>query len=117
MYIVIVGGGQLGFSLAEMLAEDKQVVALVEKNKARAHAIAAEGTVRVIEGDGCDPKVLREAGITGADAVVAVTGDDEDNLVVCTLARFEFSVSRTIARINNPRNRWMFGKDLGVDIA
>ena len=117
MYIVIVGGGQTGFALAEMLAQDKQVVAIVEKDRARAQAIAAEGTVRVIEGDGCDPKVLREAGITGADAVIAVTGHDEDNLVICTLARFEFSVSRTIARINNPRNRWMFGKDLGVDIA
>jgi len=117
MDIVIVGGGQTGFALAEVLTQEKQVVAVVEKDRARAQAIAAEGTVRVVEGDGCDPKVLREAGISSADAVVAVTGHDEDNLVVCTLARFEFNVPRTIARINNPRNQWMFGKDLGVDIA
>jgi trk system potassium uptake protein TrkA len=70
----------------------------------------------IIEGSGDDPDVLERAGIHQADVVVAVTGFDETNLVVTNLARFEFHVSNTVARVNNPKNRWLFTPEMGVDI-
>ncbi|MDA8189350.1 MAG: NAD-binding protein, partial [Dehalococcoidales bacterium] len=116
MFVVIVGAGLVGRHLAEILLIDKQRVVVIEKNPAVAAKIAAQLGVKVIEGDGNDPKVLEEAGIRGADVFVAVTGEDEDNLVAATLAKFEFAVPRVMARVNNPKNEWMFGKDMGVDI-
>jgi trk system potassium uptake protein TrkA len=71
----------------------------------------------VILGNGTDPNVLELAGIHNAKVVAAATGADEVNLVVTSLARFEFRVPRTIARINNPKNAWMFTSDMGVDVA
>jgi trk system potassium uptake protein TrkA len=71
----------------------------------------------VVTGDGADPKVLIQAGIKKADVVAAVTSDDEDNLVVSTIARFEFGVRRVIARVNDPENAWLFTRDMGVDVA
>jgi len=117
MFAVIVGGGLVGRHLAENLATDGQKVVLVEKNPTVASLLRREFGVRVVEGDGDDPKVLEEAGTRAADVFIAVTGEDEDNLVACTLAKFEFGVGRVMARVNNPKNGWMFGKDMGVDIA
>ncbi|HWR96946.1 MAG TPA: TrkA family potassium uptake protein, partial [Candidatus Methanoperedens sp.] len=71
----------------------------------------------VVPGDGADPDVLERAGIRRADVVAAVTGDDEDNLVIATLARSEFAVRRVIARVNNPRNAWLYTPEMGVDVA
>jgi trk system potassium uptake protein TrkA len=71
----------------------------------------------VVPGDGADPDILERAGIRRADVVAAVTGDDEDNLVIATLARSEFSVRRVIARVNNPRNAWLYTPAMGVDAA
>jgi trk system potassium uptake protein TrkA len=71
----------------------------------------------VVTGDGADPKVLIQAGIKKADVVAAVTSDDEDNLVVSTISRFEFGVRRVIARVNDPENAWLFTRDMGVDVA
>jgi len=115
--VVIIGAGLVGLHLAEILVRDNQKVVLVEKNSARAAQVAEELGVRVVDGDGNDPKVLEDAGVRGADVLIAVTGEDEDNLAACTLAKFEFLVGRVLARVNNPRNEWMFGKDMGVDIA
>jgi len=117
MFVVIIGAGVVGSHLAEVLIRDNQNVTLIEKNPARAAHVAKELGVRVIDGDGNDPKVLEEAGARGADVLVAVTGEDEDNLAACTLAKFEFLVGRVLARVNDPNHEWMFGKDMGVDIA
>ena len=116
MFVVVVGAGLVGRHLAEILTRDNQRVVVIEKNPAVAAFVAKELGVKVVQGDGDDPKTLDEAGTRGADVFVAVTGEDEDNLVACTLAKFEFLVGRVIARVNNPKNEWMFGKDMGVDI-
>jgi len=117
MFVLIVGGGQVGRYLAEMLVRDRQRVVVVEKNPAVADQISRSLGIEVVRGDGDDPTVLESAGARGADVFVAVTGEDEDNLVACTLAKSEFQVGRVLARVNNPKNEWMFGKDMGVDIA
>ncbi len=117
MFVVVVGAGFVGRHLTESLLRDKHKVVVIEKSLDVAKRVAAELGARVVEGDGDDPKVLDLAGTRGADVFVAVTGEDEDNLVACTLAKFEFQVERVMARVNNPKNEWMFGKDMGVDIA
>jgi trk system potassium uptake protein TrkA len=71
----------------------------------------------VVSGNGADPNVLEAAGTRKAQVVAAVTGADETNLVVTSLARFEFEVPRVIARVNNPKNAWMFTPEMGVDVA
>jgi trk system potassium uptake protein TrkA len=71
----------------------------------------------VLEGDGSLPSVLEQAGVSEANVVAAVTGEDEANLVVCMLARFEYNVVRVIARVNNPKNSWLFTAEMGVDVA
>jgi trk system potassium uptake protein TrkA len=73
-------------------------------------------TVRVIPGDGDEPSVLEKAGVRTADVLVATTGEDEDNLVACLLARLEYDVARTLARVNNPKNEWLFTPAMGVDV-
>lgn len=116
MYIIIVGAGKVGRFLAKRLSEDKHTVALIEKDKAWCENIAEElQDVLVINGDGCDPKILLEAGIARAEVVAAVTGDDEDNLVICQLAKERFGINRTVGRINDPRNEHAF-HELGIDV-
>ena len=115
MYVLIVGGGKVGKSLAKALAEEGYDVALVEKEEKFANKIAEDlNKVLVIAGDGCDPARLEDAGIARAQVVTAVTGDDEDNLIICQLARDTFGVPRVIARVNNPSNVITFQK-LGID--
>ncbi|MDH4139790.1 MAG: NAD-binding protein [Coriobacteriia bacterium] len=118
MYVLVVGGGKLGANLAEMLRDAKHEVVIVEQDRKRAECVAEEMTdVRVVCGDGCEPAVLESAEVGRADAVAAVTGDDEDNLVVCLLGRREYGARLTIARVNDPRNEWLFDESFGVDIA
>lgn len=117
MFVVIIGAGLVGRHLAEILVRDNQKVVLVEKDPATASQAAKELGIKVIGGDGNDPKVLEKAGARGADVLVAVTGEDEDNLAACTLGKFEFHIGRVMARVSDPRHEWMFGKDMGVDIA
>ena len=115
MYVLIVGGGKVGESLSRTLANSGYDVALVEKDEKISQKIAEElDKVLVISGDGCDPARLEDAGIVRAQVVTAVTGDDEDNLIICQLARDTFGVPRVIARVNNPRNVITFQK-LGID--
>ncbi len=114
MYVIVVGGGKVGYFLTkELLAAGHELV-LLEKNAARAHQIADEFGSIVMAKDGCEGKHLAEAGASRAAIVAAVTGDDEDNLVVCQMAKHHFAVPRTIARVNNPRNEPLF-RHLGVD--
>src|ERR671915_79740 len=114
MYVIVVGGGKVGYYLTkELLAAGHELV-LMEKDPRRARQIADEVGSIVLARDGCEGKHLAEAGANRAAIVAAVTGDDEDNLVVCQMAKHHFDVPRTIARVNNPRNEVLF-RHLGVD--
>jgi trk system potassium uptake protein len=114
MFVLVVGGGKVGYYLTKELIESGHEVALMEKDRVRAEAIRDEIGSVVISQDGCEGKYLHEAGANRADIVAAVTGDDEDNLVICQMAKHHFDVPRTIARVNNPKNEQLF-RHLGVD--
>ena len=114
MFVLVVGGGKVGYYLSKELIENGHEVALMEKDRARANQIADEIGSIVVAHDGCEGKYLGEAGCARADIVAAVTGDDEDNLVICQMAKHHFDVRRTIARVNNPKNEDLF-RHLGVD--
>ncbi len=114
MFVLVVGGGKVGYYLAKELLDSGHEVALMEKDPTRARQIADEIGSIVIAHDGCEGKYLGEAGCNRADVVAAVTGDDEDNLVICQMAKHHFDVPRTIARVNNPKNEMLF-RHLGVD--
>lgn len=118
MYTIIVGGGQVGDYLATLLLEGGHHIRVIENRKERIPVLEQKIPAELlIFGNGSDPTVLEAAGIKKADVVAAVTGSDETNLVVCSLARMEFQVPRVIGRINNPRNSWLFTPEMGVDVA
>ncbi len=118
MFVLIVGGGKVGLSLAQMLWSEHMRVRVIEVRPERVEEMAKELPAdAVVYGNGTDPLLLEKAGILDADVVAAVTGEDETNLVVTNLARIEFGVQRTIARVNNPKNAWLFSKQMGVDVA
>jgi trk system potassium uptake protein len=114
MYIIIGGGGQVGYYLAKGLLEQGHEVLLLEKDPKRFRQLEDELGANIGRGDACEVRVLEEVGCGRADIVIAVTGEDEDNLVICQVAKQRFHVGRTIARVNNPRNNTMFLK-LGID--
>lgn len=114
MYIVVVGGGTVGYYLTkELLAAGHEVV-MIEKDPGRARNIADELGSIVIPNDGCEGRYQEEAGMGRADLVAAVTGDDEDNLVACQVAKMRFNVPRAIARVNNPKHEALF-RQLAID--
>ncbi len=108
MYAIIVGGGKVGLNLARELLNKGSEVTLIEQRRDRYSAIEAELEYVAQYGDGTELWVLERAGIQRADLLVAVTGDDEDNLLVCQIAREKYLVDRIIARVNNPRNKQFF---------
>lgn len=114
MYIVIVGGGKIGKNLAKNLIQEGHSVAVVELNPEKCEELATSLNTLVINGDGGDYSVLESAESKSADFVVAVTGNDEVNFVVCELAKISFQVNKTITRVNDSRNESIF-KKLGVD--
>ncbi|HLY30266.1 MAG TPA: NAD-binding protein [Ktedonobacterales bacterium] len=114
MYIVIGGGGQVGFYLTKELLDQNHEVLLLDKDARRVKQLSEELGASVARGDACEVRVLEEYGCDRAEVVIAVTGDDEDNLVICQIAKLRFKVKKTIARVNNPRNRRLF-KKLGID--
>lgn len=116
MHVVIIGAGRLGVFLAKRLLTDKHTVVIVEKDPEAAEEIARDMNAVIIHGDGCDPRVLEQSGVDRADVVAAVTGRDEDNFIVCQIAKEKYKVSRTIARVNNPDNERAFN-ELGIDVA
>lgn len=117
-YVLIVGGGRIGGYVAALLQEGGATVRVVEVVPHRAERAVAElGPDAVVLGSGTDPAVLEAAGARRADSVVALTERDETNLVVTSLAKFEFAVPRTIARVNNPGNAWLYTAEMGVDVA
>ena len=116
MRVLVVGGGIVGSFLAQILREKNQV-AVIERDLDRALEIRdLLDDVQVLAGDGCEPVILEAAGVEEMDLVLSVTGDDEDNLVVSYLSKFEYDVPQVIARVNNPVNRWLFTKSWGVDV-
>src|SRR6187455_619642 len=104
MYAIIAGGGKVGFFLARELIEQGHEVLIIENIADRAEFIANELGNVVLRGNADEASTLAEAGAERSDVVIAVTGDDEDNLVICHVARRRFGSRRTIARINDPRN-------------
>jgi trk system potassium uptake protein TrkA len=118
MNVLVIGGGKVGKNLSYFLVEhDGHTVTLIERSEGVARRLAEElPCVVIVEGDGCDPAVLRAAGVERMDAIAAVTGDDEDNLVIALLCKREFQVRRVAARVNNPKNAWLFTGRMGVDV-
>ena len=114
MYVIIVGGGNVGYYLAKTLVQARHEVLILEKDRLRYRTISEELGEVVMQGDGCEVAHQTQAGFGRADAIVAVTGSDDDNLVICQMAKLEHTVPRTIARISDPRNEKLF-HDLGID--
>jgi len=115
MYIIVIGGGRLGYYLTRALLDEGHEVLLIEKSAPICQAITGEMGSVCLRGDGCEATTLASAGTGRADMLIAVTGDDEDNLVACQVAKYKFKVPRTIARIRNPKNETIF-KKLGIDV-
>jgi trk system potassium uptake protein TrkA len=116
--VIIVGGGKVGTSLASLLLGKGYKLKVIETRREEIPRLQRDLPPEVlVVGSGTDPTVLETAGIYRTNVVAAVTGQDETNLVVTSLARFEFYVPRTVARVNNPKNAWMFTPIMGVDVA
>ncbi len=115
MYIIIGGGGDVGYYLTRNLLNQGHEVLLLEKANDRYQTLSEELGQSVFKGDACEARTMEEAGASRADVVIAVTGEDEDNLVICQVAKKRFNVARTIARLNNPRHEDLFQK-LGIDV-
>jgi trk system potassium uptake protein len=115
MYIIVIGGGKVGYHLAKALLTEGHEVLVIEKDRARIDYICSELGSICLHGDGCEASIQAEAGTSRADMLISVTGDDEDNLVACQVAKHKFKVPRTIARSNNPKNDTLFHM-LGIDV-
>jgi trk system potassium uptake protein TrkA len=115
MYIVIIGGGKVGFNLTKLLTKQGHDVAVIEYDEKHCLKIAQNTNALVIQGDGTEVKYLDEANTSNADIFVAATGVDEDNLVACELARAAYGVKKLVARVNNPSNTRVF-QNLKIDI-
>ena len=115
MYIIVVGGGKVGYHLANALLDEGHEVLVLEKSAEETEFICNQLGSICMRGDGCEVTILADAGASRADMLIAVTGDDDDNLVACQVAKHKFNVSRTIARITDPRNEVIF-KRLGIDV-
>jgi trk system potassium uptake protein len=117
MKVVIVGGGQVGSYLASLLLKSGHEIRVIENREKVFKKIEKELPANsLIFGSGSDPEILEAAGIDTANVVAAVTGTDEVNLVVATLAKLEFGILRVVARVNNPKNAWLFNSGMGVDV-
>ncbi|MGE5262775.1 MAG: potassium channel family protein [Acidobacteriota bacterium] len=114
MYIIVAGGGKVGYYLSKTLLNQGHEVLVIEKDKRKCEVITADLGSICQRGDATDSLLMEEAGMARADLAIAVTGDDEDNLMICQMAKKKFNVARTIARINNPKNEAIF-KLLGID--
>ncbi|OGC94991.1 MAG: hypothetical protein A2142_00650, partial [candidate division Zixibacteria bacterium RBG_16_48_11] len=114
MYVVVVGGGQVGVNLTKLLLAEGKEVLLVEKDPKRYAQLADEFGENVILGDGTELGTLMDTGANRADVLIAATGADQDNLIICQTAKILYLIPKTIARVNDPRNEELF-QTLGVD--
>ncbi|MGH2725820.1 MAG: potassium channel family protein [Actinomycetota bacterium] len=117
MRVVVAGAGNVGRSLASDLTERGHDVTVIEQSAEIYQKAKATVDANWIHGDACEPWVLDKADLARTDVLVAATGDDEDNLVIALLAKQEFAVPRVVARVNHPKNRWLFTESWGVDIS
>lgn len=120
MKVVIAGGGNVGTFIAEDLAKAGHEIVIVEVDAdrvAEATSIPQSPGISWVTADACEVSEFARADVQAADVVAAVTGDDEDNLVISLLAKQEFAVPRVVARVNNPKNEWMFNEMWGVDVS
>lgn len=118
MLVIIVGGGNTGSYLAKLLLDAGHKVRVIEERPVLLEKLRAElPDDAIIAGDGSSPAILEQAGIMHANVLAAVTGSDDTNLVITSLARFEFNVPRIIGRVNNPKNAWLFTSEMGVDVS
>jgi trk system potassium uptake protein TrkA len=117
MRVAIAGAGNVGLFIANDLRSAGHEIQLIEQDPAVVERAVADEDVEWVVADGCEVSSLREAGLERCDVVVAATGDDEDNLVISLLAKQEFAVPRVIARVNHPKNEWMFNENWGVDLS
>jgi trk system potassium uptake protein len=117
MRVAIAGAGNVGLFIANDLHTAGHEVQLIEQNPAVVERAVANEGIEWVVADACEVSSLREAGLERCDVVVAATGDDEDNLVVSLLSKQEFAVPRVIARVNHPKNEWMFNENWGVDLS
>ena len=115
MYIIVIGGGKVGYHLGKALLIESHEILIIEKDRSRIDFISNDLGGVCMQGDGCEVSTLADAGAARADMLISVTGDDEDNLVACQVAKHKFNVPRTIARINNPNNEAIF-RLLGIDV-
>jgi trk system potassium uptake protein TrkA len=115
MNILVAGAGNVGRYLARILTEADHEVTVIEYEETVAERARHESGARVIHGDASEPSLLEQAGVRRMDVVVAATGDDEDNIVVANLSKFEFEVPRVVARVKNALNTWLYEPDIGVD--
>jgi trk system potassium uptake protein TrkA len=117
-FVIVVGGGKTGSHLAALLSHEGHEVTVIDDRPEVVARLRRELPASVIlQGDGSSPSVLEAAEVRRAKVLAAVTAEDEANLVITSLARFEFNVPRIIARVNDPRNAWMFNAEMGVDVA
>ncbi len=116
MRAIVAGAGRLGQQVALALAATKNEVTLIDNDDERVERLRAALPVRVLYADACDPRMLEEAGILAADVLLALTGDDDNNLVAAFLAKRQFRVARVVARVNDPENEWLFTEHWGVDV-
>jgi trk system potassium uptake protein TrkA len=118
MFVVIAGGGRTGSQLALLLLSGEHQVIVIEHQTEKLTRLHQElPTESIYEGNPTDPTVLEQVGIRNANVIAACMSDDPSNLALCFLARKIFGVPRTIARVNNPRNAWLFNGEFHVDVA
>jgi trk system potassium uptake protein TrkA len=118
MKVIIVGGGQVGSYLACLLIERGHEIKIIEAKESRIEVLKKSLPENVIvHGSGTDPQLLKDSDIQHTDVLAAVTGSDETNLVIATMARLEYGVNRVIGRVNSPKNAWLFTPVMGVDAA
>ncbi len=116
MFVVVVGGGKVGTYLAKRLLSEGKEVILVEKDRNTYSSLRPQLGEAVMLGDGCEARVQKTAGFGRADVVAAVTGEDEDNLIIAQMALKKWGVHRTVARVNDPSHTWLFQR-LGISAA
>jgi trk system potassium uptake protein TrkA len=117
MKVAIAGAGNVGTYIAGDLREVGHEVLLIDRSPSLVNRLRSSLDVTWFVGDACEVSSLHAAGVDGTDVMVAATGDDEDNLVISLLAKQEFAVPRVVARVNHPKNQWLFNENWGVDVS